>query len=301
MDIFSFDNNIGTPCAIALGYFDGVHLGHRKVIEAAVGYAEKNRIKSAAFTFADVKKSSKKTEKGALYSAQHRAELLKKCGADFVIMPDFLEFCSLSPSEFVALLKERYSACALFCGEDYRFGKGAEGNVQTLKELCEKEKIELFVEKKVKFLGEDISSSRIKEALSQGDVSLAQKLLGRPYSFKASVVSGEHIGSKRLYPTINQPLSADSAKIKNGVYASRATVDGKKYKAVTNIGICPTVKNIDEAVAETYILDKNLELYGQSVEVELVEFLRDERKFESIERLKAQISEDIKRSKEILS
>ena len=300
MDIFSFDKSINEPCAIALGYFDGVHLGHRRVIDSAVEYAEKNKIKSAAFTFADVKKSSKKSCSGALYSSEHRAELLKKCGADFVIMPDFSQFCGLSPSEFVALLKEKYSARALFCGEDYRFGKGAEGNVETLKELCKKQKIELFVEKKVKFLGEDISSSRIKEALLKGDVSLAEKLLGRAYSFKASVVSGEHIGSKKLYPTINQPLGLDGAKIKNGVYASRAIIGGKRYNAVTNIGVCPTVKNIDEAVAETYILDKNIELYGQSVEVELVEFLRDERKFESIERLKAQISEDIKRAKEIL-
>ena len=300
MDIFSFENNIGTPCAIALGYFDGVHLGHRKVIEAAVGYAEKNRIKSAVFAFEDQKGGSKKSVAGSLYSKEMRIELFKKIGADYVIMPDFSDFCSLTPREFVALLKERYGACALFCGEDYRFGKGAQGNVETLKELCNQQKIELFVEKKVKFWGEDISSSRIKEALLRGDVSLAEKLLGRAYSFKASVVSGEHIGSKKLYPTINQPLGLDGAKIKNGVYASRAIIGGKRYNAVTNIGVCPTVKNIDEAVAETYILDKNIELYGQSVEVELVEFLRDERRFESIERLKAQISEDIKRAKEIL-
>lgn len=301
MDIFSFDKSINEPCAIALGYFDGVHLGHRRVIDSAVEYAEKNKIKSAAFTFADVKRISKKSCSGALYSAEHRAKLLKKCGADFVIMPDFSEFASLAPSEFVALLKERYSACTLFCGEDYRFGKDAEGNVETLKELCNQHKIELFVEKKVKFLGEDISSSRIKEALLKGDVSLAQKLLGRAYSFKATVVGGEHIGSKRLYPTINQPLHADSVRIKNGVYASRALVGGKSYNAVTNIGTCPTVKNMSEAVAETYILDKNIELYGKSVEVELVEFLRDERKFESIERLKAQISADVERAKEILN
>lgn len=300
MDIFSFEKNISVPCTIALGYFDGVHLGHRRVIDAAVGYAEKNKIKSAVFTFGDVKGSSKKSAAGALYSTEHRIELLKRSGADFVIMPDFSEFHSLSPSEFVALLCEKYCARALFCGEDYRFGKGAEGNVESLKELCEQKRIELFVEKKVSFEGSEISSSRIKEALLRGDVSLANKLLGRPYSFRAQVVSGEHIGSKRLYPTINQQFTKDSAKIKNGVYASRAVIDGKKYKAVTNIGICPTVKEINEAVAETYILDKNIELYGKSVEVELIEFLRDEKKFESVESLKAQISSDIQRAKDIL-
>ena len=300
MDIFSFENSIGTPCAIALGFFDGVHLGHRKVIEAAVGYADKNRIKSAVFTFEDLKGGSKKSAAGALYSKEMRIELFKRMGADYVIMPDFSDFCSLSPSEFVGLLKEKYCAAALFCGEDYRFGKGAEGNVETLKELCKQNGIEVFVQSKLSLEGGDISSSRIKETLLNGNVSLACRLLGRPYSFMAKVVSGEHIGSKRLYPTINQPFSQNSAKIKNGVYASRAIVDGKRYKAVTNIGICPTVKNINEAVAETYILDKNLELYGKCVEVELVEFLRDEKKFESVESLKKQISSDIERAKEIL-
>ena len=216
-------------------------------------------------------------------------------------MPDFSQICSLSPNEFVELLKEKYCASALFCGEDYRFGNNAEGNAEILKELCKQNDITLFVEKKVNFLGKDISSSRIIEVLLEGNVSLAQKLLGRPYSFKSEVIGGKHIGSKQLYPTINQAFSGESVKLKNGVYASRASVDGKKYNAVTNIGICPTVKDISEAVAETHILDKNIELYGKTVEVELIEFLREEKKFESVEHLKAQISADIKKAKEILN
>ena len=300
MDIFSLDKNINVPCAIALGYFDAVHLGHQRVIGQTVCFAEKNGIKSAVFTFGDIKRNSKKSARGVLYSAEQRIKLFKKLGADFVIMPDFSEFASLSPKEFVALLKEKYCAAALFCGEDYKFGKGASGNVQTLKQLCAEQQIELFVQQKLSFGGADISSSRIAEALSEGDVSLATALLGRPYSFKAEVISGEHIGSKQLYPTINQPFADNSVKIKNGVYASVAAVEGKRYKAVTNIGICPTVKDNYKAEAETYILDKNIELYGKVVEIELVEYLRDEKKFESIEKLRAQISSDIERTKEIL-
>ncbi len=300
MDIFSFDKTISVPTAIALGYFDGVHLGHRRVIEAAVEYATENKIKSAVFTFGDQKGNSKKSASGTLYSEKHRVGLLKGLGADFVIMPDFSDFASLSPSEFVLLLKERFGACALFCGEDYRFGKGAAGNSYTLRELCNENGLELSVLPKVTMLGEDISASRIKEALLSGDVMLANRLLGRAYSFKSQVVGGEHIGAKYLYPTINQSFDENSAKIKNGVYASRVTVDNKKYNAVTNIGTCPSVKSLERAAAETYILDKTVNLYGKDAEVELFEFIREERRFDSIENLKAQIEKDIKKAKEIL-
>ncbi len=300
MDIFSFDKTINDPCAIALGYFDGVHLGHRKVIESAVGYSTENKIKSAVFTFGDLNGSSKKSVSGALYTAAHRAELVEKLGADFLIMPDFSEISSLSPSRFVLLLKEKFSARAFFCGEDYRFGKGAVGNVDTLKELCAQNGIELFVLKKVTMFGEEISSSRIKDALLKGDAVLAKNLLGRAYSFKSRVVSGEQIGSKQLYPTINQTFADNSAKIKNGVYASMVVIGQKKYKAVTNIGTCPSVKKLDSAVSETYIIDKSLDLYGESVEVELFEFIREEKRFDSIESLKEQIQADIKKAIEIL-
>ncbi len=300
MDIFSFDKTISEPCAIALGYFDGVHLGHCRVIESAAGYAKENKIKSAVFTFGDQNGSSKKSASGALYTTSHRAELIERFGVDFLIMPDFSEFCNLSPSEFVLLLKEKCGARALFCGEDYRFGKGAAGNADTLKELCVENGIELSVLPKVTMLGEEISSSRIKEALRSGDAALARKMLGRAYSFKSRVESGEHIGSKRLYPTINQSFDEGSAKIKNGVYASRVIVGGKNYNAVTNIGFCPSVKDLKKAVSETYIIDETLDLYGKSVEVEIYEFIREEKRFDSIDSLKAQIQKDIERAKEIL-
>ena len=300
MNVFSLDKKINEPTAIALGYFDGVHLGHRRVIESAVKFAEENRIKSAAFTFGDQKGGSKKSASGALYLERHRVELLKELGADFVIMPDFSDFCGLSPSEFVLLLKEKFGARALFCGEDYRFGKGAEGNVDTLKVLCAENDMELFVLPKVTIFGGKISSSRIKEALKCGDIALANKMLGRAYSFKSRVESGEHIGSKRLYPTINQSFYEGSAEVKNGVYASRVIVDGRVYNAVTNIGTCPSVKALEKAVSETYIMDKTLNLYGKSVEVELIDFIREEKRFESIESLKEQIEKDIERAKELL-
>ena len=299
MNVFSLDKSINEPTAIALGYFDGVHLGHRRVIESAVEYARENKIKTAVFTFGDLKGNSKKSASGALYSEEHRVCLLKELGADFVIMPDFSDFAPLSPSEFVLLLKERFGARALFCGEDYRFGKGASGNADTLRELCEQNSIHLSVLPKVTMLGGEISSSRIKSALLNGDASLANKLLGRAYSLKSKVESGEHIGSKRLYPTINQSFSQNSAKIKNGVYASRAIVGGQKYIAVTNIGTCPSVKNLETAVSETYIIDKSISLYGESVEVELLEFIREEKRFESIESLREQIKKDIEKAREI--
>ena len=293
----SVTKNITEPTVIALGYFDGVHLGHKEVIEAAVKEAKKRNIKSAVFTFTDDKRVSKKALRGVLYSADMRRELISRLGVDLVFMPDFSQFCSLSPKEFVELLSKKYFAVALVCGEDYKFGKMAQGDIKMLKSLACDLGIEVFVQKKVEYLGQEVSSSRICKALEDGKISLANKLLGRNYSFKSEVVSGKHIGSKSLFPTINQKLFDSSVKVKNGVYSSKVLIDGERLTAVTNIGVCPTVQNTDEVVSETYIIDKDISLYGKSVEVELIEFLRDEKKFNSIKELKEQISMDVEAAK----
>jgi len=301
MDLFALDVNIQTPCTIALGYFDGVHLGHRAVIERAVSEAKKRGCRSAVFSFVDKeKKCSKKAARGEIFDRERCCEIIKELGVDFVIMPDFSEFCELSPQQFVSLLCKKLCAVALYCGEDYRFGKNAEGNVQMLASISKEVGIELFVTEKVMLDGAPVSSTRICEALRNGKPELAEKLLGRPYSLKAQVVNGKHIGSAQLYPTVNQRFGEDSVIPKNGVYVSRVKYAGEILPAVTNIGVCPTVQSGQTIpVAETYIIDKQIQLYGKTVEVELKHFLRQEKKFESVEALKAQISADIEAAKTI--
>jgi len=174
------DVKINTPCALALGYFDGVHLGHQSVINAAVKKAKSDGIKSAVFTFTDKKRlCKKKAERGEVYTREKSVQEIRKLGVDFIFMPDFESFCGLSPSEFVELLCKNLCVKAFFCGEDYRFGKNAKGNVETLKKEAENFGAELYVLKKQIVENIEVSSTAVAAALKKGNVCLAKKLLGR--------------------------------------------------------------------------------------------------------------------------
>lgn len=294
MKIFSLENKSDAKSVIALGYFDGVHLGHRAVLKKATEQAKKLGVLSAVFSFTDNKKEGKKSQLGKIYSTQRKCELLSELGFDFVIMPDFSAFSSLSPERFVEILSDNFSACAFVCGKDFRFGKGAVGDTALLKELAAIRGIETYVVEDVILDGENVSSTRIRNALSEGDIKTANKLLGREYSIRAEVAHGKNIGSKVLYPTINQPFEDGGALLKFGVYASKTIYDGKEMPSVTNIGVCPTFLDERKPTSETYIIGADVNLYGKSVEVKLLDFLREERQFESPEALKIQIEKDIK-------
>jgi riboflavin kinase/FMN adenylyltransferase len=197
-------------------------------------------------------------------------------------MPDFSDFCNLSPKDFVLALKE-IGAVALFCGDDFRFGKNAEGNTALLKELCDKEGIDLFLVNPVLVDGNRVSSTEIKRSIREGNIPLANRLLGDAYIIEGKVVSGKKLGSKSLYPTVNQKFFENDVVPKTGVYVSKVLYNKKPYPAVTNIGVCPTVSALEKAVCETYIIDEKLELYGEIIEVMPLFYLREEKKFGSLE------------------
>ena len=296
MKFFSFDTQ-KEPCTIALGFFDGVHLGHQEVIKSAAEEAKKRKISCSVFTFSD-KKSLLYKKSGRIYSDKFRIRLIKKCGADNVIMPDFSDFCNVSPEEFVKALKS-LGAVALFCGIDFRFGKNAEGNTTILKELCQKEGIDLFITQPILVEGNRVSSTEIRRAIREGNIPLANKLLGDNYVIEGRVISGKMLGRKALYPTVNQSFFENEVIPKKGVYVSKVLYNGKTYPAVTNIGVCPTVGELASAVCETYIIDEEIELYGEIIEVMPLFFLREEKKFSSIEELKEQISKDVDAARKI--
>lgn len=283
------------PCFFALGYFDGVHLGHKAVIKKAVEESKKRGIASAVFTF----ETHKKQNNGNILSLDERLLFIEELGVDFALVCNFPDVSSLSHGEFLTLLKDKFSAKGFCCGEDFRYGKNAQGNIDFLKDFCAQNSLEAFVTEPVFFEGEKVSSTKIRQALLNGEIELANKLLGREYSIIKEVVSGEHIGSKMLYPTVNQPLDDALVLLKYGVYASRAKIDNKNYAAVTNIGICPTVKKCISPVAETYILDENINLYGKKIKIELLSFLREEKTFLGVEELKKQISKDIETARKM--
>ena len=282
---------------IALGTFDGLHIGHKKVLLSDTSeYDEK-----IALMFTEhPQKALSGDVPGELVTDKKRNQLLKEWGYTPEYL-DFTEVSRLSPEEFVdKILIEKFNATALCCGFNYRFGNGAKGDVTILKKLCAEREIKLTVCNQVEYDGAPVSSTRIRECIKNGDIRTANKMLGRYFSYNFEVVHGDARGRTLGSPTINQFFSDNFTVADFGVYASFTVVDGKKYISVTNIGICPTIQGGSEKRSETNIVGFDGDLYGQDIEVFLVEKLRGERAFNSLDELSESISADRKKSTEII-
>lgn len=282
---------------VALGTFDGLHLGHKKVLLSdTTEYDEK-----IALMFTEHPQKTLSGEApGELITEAKRNEILKEWGYN----PEFLEFSEismLSPEDFIdKILVEKFDATALCCGFNYRFGKGAKGDVALLKQLCAEREIKLTVCNEVELDGVSVSSTRIRESLKNGDIRTANKMLGRFFSYDFKVVHGDARGRILGSPTINQFFSENFTVAEYGVYASFTIVNGKKYISVTNIGVRPTIKGGSEKRSETNIVGFDGDLYGQNIEVFLVEKLRGEMAFNSLDELSARISADREKATEII-
>lgn len=282
---------------VALGTFDGLHVGHKKVLLSdTTEYDER-----IALMFTE---HPQKTLSGhvpcELITESKRKALLKEWGYTSAFL-DFLEISKLSPEEFVdKILIERFNATALCCGFNYRFGQGAKGDVALLKQLCAEREIKLTVCDEVDFDGAPVSSTRIRESIKNGDIRTANKMLGRYFSYDFQVVHGDARGRTLGSPTINQFFSENFAVAEYGVYASFTIVNGKKYISVTNIGVRPTIEGVSEKRSETNIVGFDGDLYGENIEVFLVEKLRGEMAFNSLDELSARISADREKATEII-
>lgn len=288
--------------AVAMGLFDGVHFGHRSVIKRAVEIAEENiGIAPAVFTFETASVTSK-GDNGVEYllSRELKHELIGRLGVKYIYSPDFMNFKNLSAEEFVELvLCDKLMARYVICGEDFRFGKNASGNVEILDKLCRKRGITVIIVPPVKEEGGvRISSTMIRNLVKEGRISEANKLLGARFQFRLPVMYGHQIGRTLDFPTINQYLKKRQVMPKYGVYASVAEFMGRVYPAVTNIGMKPTVANTEVPVAESYIVGFDGDLYGETVKISLIDFIRPEVKFDSLEQLKNQIAQDVKKATE---
>ncbi len=275
--------------AVALGFFDGVHLGHRTVLRQTLTAAEDRTLTPAVFTFDTLPKL---TDSGLLLSREETDRRLEQLGFAERITASFAALRNLSPEEFVRnVLVETLHARTVCCGENFRFGKDGAGDAAALKHWGHVFGFEVHVLPLVTADGAPISSTRIRRALAAGDMLTVNRLLGHPYEVTATVVSGAHLGRTIGTPTINQNLPTETVKPPFGVYASAVEVDGRVHHAVTNLGIKPTVGG-RKPLAETCILDYNGDLYGQDVTVRPVTFLRAEAAFPSVEALRLQIRKD---------
>lgn len=290
-------NDVPKGCtAVAMGLFDGLHYGHRTVIRYAIDIAEQNAgIYPAIFTF----DTASVTSKGAggvecILSRDMKFELMDELGVRYIYSPDFMNFKDLSGEDFAELvLCGKLSAKFAVCGEDFRFGKGAQCGVAELDKLCRKHGIRLYVVPPVTELnGIRISSTMIRGLIRDGDIETANMLLGSHFSFKLPVAYGRQLGRTLDFPTINQYLPKRQVMPKFGVYASKTDIGGRVYRSITNIGVKPTVGS-DAPLAETYIIGfDGSDLYGETVKVSLISFIRPEMKFDGVEELKNRIALD---------
>ncbi len=287
--------------AVALGSFDGLHRGHMSVIACTADFERECGLSPHVLLFdAHPMLVIKGSAPERILQDSLRDEILAMAGVETTIIP-FIYIKDMTCREFFEkILIGRLNAGAVCCGWNYRFGKGGEGDCETLKALCEEYGIMLKILPHVDFDGEPISSTRIRKAVENGEIPLANAMLGREFRYKSTVVSGHQRGRLIGAPTINQHFDKNFVLPKKGVYASVTVVDGKEYPSVTNIGLRPSFENEDFR-SETCILGFAGDLYGQDIEVRLIEYLRDEIRFDSMEKLSEQIEKDAKKSGELFA
>ncbi len=274
--------------AIALGTFDGVHIGHRAVLQAASKHEN-----SMALAFSLPPKSFFTKEGIVITDKQRKAELIKELGIENTVFLDFPHVKDTSAQDFFAQIVKQYNPECIYCGENYTFGKDALGNVELLKTLCKEKGVNLNVCKAVVENGKVVSSSYIRELLKQGNIAGANRLLLSDFSFTAKVIHGDKRGRTIGFPTINQQYPTACAELKRGVYKSYVIIENKKYDCISNIGIRPTYES-DTVLCETYIKGFSSDIYGKNIRVFLTDFIREEKKFGGIDELKKAIENDLK-------
>lgn len=287
--------------ALALGTFDGLHKGHLNVLKTTKEFALDGFVPAALLFDCHPLVAVKGYAPPMLITREDKEESIKKMGL-LPIPISFEEIRNLTPEEFVKnILIEKLHAGAVVSGNNFHFGKNGQGNSEILETLCEKYDIIYKKAENVSYDGQLISSTRIRNALENGDIQVANEMLGRKFSYDFLVVEGNKIGKKYFgFPTINQHFPVGFINLKHGVYASQSTVDGIIYPSVTNFGCHPTIGG-DKVLSETCILGFDGDLYNQRIKVELLSFIRGEKKFDSKDELKEQIDKDSKLAVEIFN
>jgi riboflavin kinase/FMN adenylyltransferase len=289
---------------VALGNFDGFHLGHQAVVGRAIqrAFHERRPVIVATFDPHPVKFFRPDVPPFRLTTLDQRERLFAHAGADAMLVFEFgSELASMDAPEFVAdVLARRIGAAGVVTGDDFTFGKGRTGDVALLRQLGAEQGVGAEAVPQVTLNGERISSGRIREALVAGDSATATHMLSRDYAIEGVVQEGDKRGRDLGYPTANMVLG-DYQRPRYGIYAVRATLpDGSEHPGVASLGVRPTFSPPQELL-ETYLLDYDGDLYGQRIEVGLHAFIRDEQKFESIDDLVAEMRRDESQARHLLA
>lgn len=290
---------------LTIGTFDGVHEGHQEIVRNLSAGAHADGSQAVVLTFyphpAIVLK--KREDPFYLTTPEERAEILGAIGTDVVITIPFTpRMATTSARSFVSNLKSHTGMVHLMVGPDFALGRDRSGDIHTLAELGKELQYTLSTIEPVQIEGKVVSSSRIRQALANGDLDLVNQLLGRPYFVSGQVVPGDGRGHEIGIPTANLSLWMERALPKSGVYVSQTTVNGQTYGAVTNVGIRPTFTSQSTAMqVETHLLNFKESIYGQEIKVDFLTRLRDEKRFPNVQALLDQINQDISQAKGILA
>lgn len=279
--------------AVTLGNFDGIHLGHQKLISTVKEYAEKCGLKTIVFSFYPHPKSFFFGEDFyTIFTRYEKERLVEKMGVDELILYPFTaEFANMEPEDFAEYFFDRMKCKVLVVGDDYCFGKNRRGDYNLLKSIGDKKGVDVIKISSINDNDIRISSTRIRECIKHRDFKEAYKLLGKSYFVSGNVVGGKRIGRKINFPTANIVTPDNKLLPPDGVYLTRTEHKGKIYNSITNVGKNPTVGGKHKTV-ETYIFDFEQDIYGDEIIIRFYDFIRDECKFNSIDELKEQITKD---------
>lgn len=281
--------------AIALGNFDGIHIGHQQLINTMISKAKDLGIKSSLLLFKNHTKATIDNNKpNMITSNEQKFKICEELGIDIIYLLDFDDsLMKLSGEDFIKnIIIDKMNCKLLVVGFDYRFGYKASGDSEFLLELGKKHNIDVIVLDPVYKNNEVISSSIIRNLIAIGHMDEVTNILGRPYSILGKVITGKNRGNKLGFPTANMEPMDNYVIPKNGVYITNTIVDNRRYLSATNIGYNPTF-NENVLKIETYILDFSENIYGKIIEVEFIDFLRDDIKFKNKEELINQMNLDI--------
>ncbi|MGL5150140.1 MAG: bifunctional riboflavin kinase/FAD synthetase [Clostridium sp.] len=279
---------------VALGSFDGLHLGHLSLIEKVINEAREKDGASMVYTFKNHPRTilNKENPPKLLMDNNTKEETLRSLGLDYLVFEEFTsEFMKLTPEEFVKNLVVNYNVKGIVVGFNYRFGFKNLGDITLLKELSGKYNYELFVLEPFTFKDIVVSSSRIRKELIDGDIVEVNHMLSRPYSISGIVTHGKKLGRTIGFPTANLKINENMLLPKTGVYYTNVLYDKKIYKGITNVGMNPTVNGKNISV-ETFILDFNEEIYEKEIRVSFLSYIRGEKKFNSLKELLSQLKLD---------
>lgn len=285
--------------AVALGFFDGIHLGHKKIIDALKFEAKKRNLKTAVITFSK-NPSNYFNENTALYiqTNSQKRKMLEDMGIDYFYELDFSDVKDFEAKEYIEkILIKNFKPKLIIAGYNHTFGKNRSGNSALLEEMSEKYGYDCVIVTKEEYENEKVSSTLVRKEIQNGNIEKITRLLNRPFAVEGKVIKGAQIARKLGYKTANIIWQKEFARLPYGVYLGFSIVEGKKYKSLISWGRKPTFENElnkEQEILEAHILDFNQDIYDKIIEVGFLSKIREQKKFENIDLLKQQLDEDFK-------